>query len=283
MIYISSSSVKSKKIKDSVQQLVNHGFRNIELSGGTELYDCFESDLLKLQEEYELNYLCHNYFPPPADHFVLNLASLNEDVFQKSYQHIKTSIDLSKRLGATKFAFHAGFFIDVQPKQIGKKISRTVLFDKEKSLQRFVSAYDELQEYAKDIELYIENNVYSSTNFHTFKGENIFMLTNYEDYIDLKERIDFNLLLDVAHLKVSSNSLGLDFKHQLSSLIALTDYLHISDNDSYHDENNPISLDSDFLNYLSNLGSKKMSFTLEVYDSIEKILESQDILKSTLN
>lgn len=51
MIYISSSCVKNKTIKESVQELVDSGFKNIELSGGTEYYDGFEDDLLKLKKK----------------------------------------------------------------------------------------------------------------------------------------------------------------------------------------------------------------------------------------
>ncbi len=65
MIYVSSSCIRHKKIKDSVKELAENGFQNIELSGGTQYYNNIESDLLKLKEKYNLNYRCHNYFPPP--------------------------------------------------------------------------------------------------------------------------------------------------------------------------------------------------------------------------
>ena len=70
MIYISTSCVKHRKIKDSVEELALNGFKNIELSGGTEYYENFERDLIELKGEYNLNYRCHNYFPPPKKPFV---------------------------------------------------------------------------------------------------------------------------------------------------------------------------------------------------------------------
>ncbi len=73
------------KIRDSVQELAENGFQNIELSGGTEYYENFERDLIELKGEYNLNYRCHNYFPPPKKPFVLNLASLNDETFQMSF------------------------------------------------------------------------------------------------------------------------------------------------------------------------------------------------------
>ena len=98
MIYISSSCVKHIKIKDAVQDLVNNGFKNIELSGGTEYYNGFEDDLLELKNKYNLNYICHNYFPPPKEHFVLNLASLDDEIYNKTFEHLKNAIELSKKL-----------------------------------------------------------------------------------------------------------------------------------------------------------------------------------------
>ena len=65
MIYVSSSCVRADKIKDSVLTLVENGFRNIELSGGTNYYDGFDQDLLELKEKFDINFQCHNYFPPP--------------------------------------------------------------------------------------------------------------------------------------------------------------------------------------------------------------------------
>jgi sugar phosphate isomerase/epimerase len=141
MIYISSSCVKHKKIKNTVQELVDNGFKNIELSGGTEYYNDFEDDLLKLQKEYNLNYLCHNYFPPPKEHFVLNLASLNDNIHRKSFEHVLKSIDLSSKLGSKKLGIHAGFFIDIKTNEIGKKITKDKLYDKKKSLTSIPSCF----------------------------------------------------------------------------------------------------------------------------------------------
>ena len=82
MIFISTSCIKNNKIRDSVQELAENGFQNIELSGGTKFYENFENDLLELKDRYKLNYRCHNYFPPPKKPFVLNLASLNNETFK---------------------------------------------------------------------------------------------------------------------------------------------------------------------------------------------------------
>jgi len=282
MIYVSSSCVKHKRIKDSVQELAYNGFENIELSGGSEHYEGFEDDLLELQVKYALNYRCHNYFPPPKEHFVLNLASLNDEIYNKSFEHLEQAIELSKKLGAQKFGFHAGFFIDIKVSEIGKKISKENLFDKEKSIQRFCDGFSKLKEFAGDLKLYVENNVFSSTNAQTYEDENIFMLTHSREYKELKSIIDFNLLLDVAHLKVSTKTLGLNFENEFSSMMEQSDYIHISDNDALHDLNHKLQENSDLVELLKKQNLKDRDFTLEVYDELYEISKSYSLLKDIL-
>lgn len=284
MIYISSSCVKNTKIKDSVLELVNNGFVNIELSGGTEYYDGFEEDLFELKDKYNLNYICHNYFPPPKEHFVLNLASLNDTIYQNTLIHLTKTIELSKLLGSKKLAFHAGFFIDIKINEIGKKLSRENIYDRYTSIQRFCEGYNKLKQLADEynIELFIENNVFSSTNYQTFNQENIFMLTNYIEYIELKEKINFNLLLDIAHLKVSTNTQQLNFEKELSNLISATTYIHISDNDGLHDLNNSLKKNSTLIQLLQKFNLKEKDFTLEIYDSISNIKNSYKILQEVI-
>jgi sugar phosphate isomerase/epimerase len=282
MIYVSSSCVKSERINDSVEKLAINGFTHIELSGGTEYYENFESDLLELKDKYNLNYRCHNYFPPPKKPFVLNLASLNNDIFQMSFEHLKKSIALSDRLGAKKFAFHAGFFIDIKLKEIGKKLNRDDLFNKKESVDRFCRAYREISKQVSNVSLYIENNVFSSTNAKTYTGKNPFMMTNFREYQSLREKIDFNLLLDVAHLKVSAETLGLDWKVEFKKMINVSDYIHISDNDGLHDLNHQLTNNSELISMLKQVNTQDKDFTLEVYDRISAIKKSYNILFETV-
>jgi sugar phosphate isomerase/epimerase len=283
MIYISTSCIKNnKKIKTSVEELAINGFSNIELSGGTEPYDQMEYDLLELKDKYNLNYRCHNYFPPPIEPFVLNLASVDEDVYLKTIANLKKSIRLSQKLGATKFAFHAGFFLNISLNEIGKKLTRTSLFDKKVAIELFCERFNELQLFAGKLDLYIENNVYSSSNYNSYDGQTVFMLCNYKDYIDLKQKIAFNLLLDVAHLKVSARTLSLNFESELVNMLKESDYIHISDNDGLHDLNNCLSVNSDLTNLLKQHDLKKKDFTIEVYESMASIKESHDLLREVI-
>jgi len=282
MIYISTSCVTHKKIKDSVQELAMNGFLNIELSGGTEYYDNFEKDLLELKYKYNLKYRCHNYFPPPEKHFVFNLASLNDKVFETSFNHLLKLSALSEVLESNIVSFHAGFYIDIDINEVGKKLSLDKLFCKEKSIERFCKAYKDIKNQKKNLSFYIENNVYSKINSETYNKANPFMMTNFSEYKSLKKKIDFNLLLDLAHLKVSSKTLNTNWEKEFENMMNETDYIHISENDGLSDLNYGLKKSSKLISILTNFKTHDKDFTLEVYDGMSSIKNSYEILSSAV-
>lgn len=284
MIYISTSCTKHSKIIDSIRELNDFGSSSLELSGGTKPYIELDSDLIKAKENLGVDLLLHNYFPPPSEDFVLNLGAANDKVYQQSLEHAKRAIGLSTKIGASKYAFHAGFYIDIKVEEIGKKLSPTDLTDKSKTLDRFCEAHEILvKDAGTDVKLYVENNVFSKSNYDSFEGVNPLMLTSLESYKELQEMIDFNLLLDVAHLKVSCQTLNGDFEHELNVMFNATDYIHVSDNDGTHDTNRPLLKDSLLYRQLSNLSWENKTTTLEVYEDLDLVKTSLENLNTIVN
>lgn len=286
MIYISSSCVRSSAIKDSIIKLVDYGFSAIEFSGGTRLYAEMENDILSLKTERNLNYLCHNYFPPPQQDFVLNIASLNEDIYKRSFDHVVNALKLSQKIGADKFAVHAGFLIDIPLNEIGISIASQRLFDEKKSKERFYSAMAELLSIANEygIKLYVENNVVSEQNYKNFGSVNPFFVCTQADITELKKEVPgIEALIDIAHLKVSCNTLGFNYEEQAKQLIEETDYIHLSDNDGATDSNKEISEDSDTYKILSEINLKGKTITLEIYSGLDKVKESYNSINKLIN
>lgn len=281
MIYVASCCVRAQTIKESVETLAKAGIKNIELTGGTRYYPEYENDLLNLKDKFELNYMVHNYFPPPTESFILNLSSLDDDLYATSITHCKRAIDLCKRLGSSKYGVHAGFLIDFSAQEAGKKIRRRALNNRERSLNRFSDAWRVITDYsANEVEIYIENNVLSLANMQTYEGDNPFLMTDYDGYNELRERMDFNILLDFAHLKVSANSLRLNYKEQVEKLLPLTDYIHVSGNDGLNDQNLGLNTDKETMDILTNSPLSDKTVTLEVYDGIESVLNSYSFLSN---
>ena len=222
----------------------------------------------------------HNYFPPPKEDFVINIASLNTEIYEKSISHCLNSIRLSKKLGADRYSIHAGFLIDPGVKEIGvgKNLKKKQLYDINLATKKMLYSIKLFnKEAGNDLKIYIENNVISKKNYEKYQN-NPFLLTTRNDYENLSKSINFNLLLDVAHLKVSSNTLGRNFKEDLDFLFDKTDYLHLSSNDSLEDTNNNILSDKNLVEFLKVKDLKEKTLTLEVYEDLEKVKEDYNFL-----
>jgi sugar phosphate isomerase/epimerase len=283
MIFVSSSAVKSEKIIDAVKTLADAGFSNIELSGGTKYYEGYSNDLYNLKNDYNLNFLLHNYFPPPRKEFVLNLASLNDEIYYMSMDHVKKAIDLSIHLEAEKYAFHSGFLLDISLNEIGKIISNEKLFDSKRAMDRFINSINELTKYANgEVDLYIENNVISKNNFDSFDKNNPFFFTFADEYFDISKRSEIKPLIDMAHLFVSSNTLELDFEQEFDKLFEQTDYIHLSSNNGDADRNEAFSNNHIILNTLNKYDLSNKTFTLEIYDDLVQIRNSYKLLEKII-
>lgn len=269
-VFVSSACFPEKDLKKIVIRLKDLGYDSIELTGGME----FEADINAIIENIAtkegINIQLHNYSPPVENDFVLNIGSLDPVTFQQSYSHVKSTLNLVDKLRLGKYAVHAGFYIPIESNELGRVIRRRDLYDQNHSYDQFVDVLNEFYlKYPKTF--YIENNVVSHENYNEFKN-NPFMLTCADEYFDLKERVpQLKLLLDLAHLKVSCNTLGLSFHEEVFRLINETDYLHISDNDGLTDSNQGLVRDSEMYEILENaqLGSK--TITLEVYSGEEDL------------
>ena len=91
-----------------LSELLEHGVISVEL-GSTH---CFEDNVIEKLKDSSFTYLVHNYFPPPVNPFVVNLASTNEEIRNRSIQHAKDCISAAAVLGARLYTYHPGFISD---------------------------------------------------------------------------------------------------------------------------------------------------------------------------
>jgi sugar phosphate isomerase/epimerase len=283
-VYVSSSCVRSKKITEAVARLRGMGFRRIEFSGGTDWYPELLEDLAAICGRDELEILFHNYFPPPPRHFVVNLASLRPEIFAQSLDLLSGAVRLSSRTAARLFGFHAGFLVDIDRSEIGHGIARKGLFDRKLAIDVFVRGFSQLAEVGRQcgVRLYIENNVYSARNHAIYGTACPFLLTCYEDYLELRQHCEFDFLLDLAHLKVSCQTLGLGFEEEFSRLAPLSDYWHISENDGQQDSNKAIDASSSILQAIKKYPFRPKIVTVEVGEE-DRLLESVRLVANVLD
>lgn len=286
-IYISSSCVRSSSVPYAVEILASEGFSHIELSGGGAYEEGLLQKLLTLQARYNLTLSAHNYFPPPKDgDFVLNLASLDSEIFTRSVAQIESALRFSHALGCGHFGFHAGFFLPLVPSELGEPSGRQRLkiYDKRACIEQFIKGYKMIETLAEElgITLYIENNVLSIANAAHYGSKELAMLLSFGDFVELERRIACRLLLDVGHLQVSARTLGLDFQAELEQCLRVADYLHLSDNNALSDENAPLTKQSAFLDSIITSHHKDRIYTLEIYRPIREIRQSYELLQEGL-
>ncbi len=113
-LYVSTTFIRDKqKIKVALDILKSEGIKNVEL-GSNHIYER-NFDYIK---NYDFNFLVHNYFPTPKNDFIINIASSNKKIRDRSLNQIKKSIIFLKKVKAKIYTFHPGFISD--PLEVNK-------------------------------------------------------------------------------------------------------------------------------------------------------------------
>lgn len=281
MIYISSGCSQKRNIISCIEEIKSWGYSNIELTGNIENFH--KNNFISFYKEHlegNTNLRTHNYFPAPQKPFVMNFSG-NEDVQEKTINLVKEAWEYSLIFKNKKLGFHAGFRLDPNASDLGRKFKNSDLISKKEALRRMCKNIESITFRS---EVYIENNVYSDLNKKVFGADNPFLLCSYGDYLELNKIVSFNLLLDIGHLKVSCHSLGLDYEKELTQLLEVTNYIHVSDNNGLADENHALQLNSDTYKILKKNKDKLRGtdFTVEVYSGQDDVHETFKALESLL-
>ena len=141
MIYVSTGGFKDQPAWVTSKLFKENNILNIELSGGI----FCENQLTELKKiKNDLNFQIHNYFPPPKDQFILNLASTNEHIVKRSFELIESSLIFCEELNCTNYSFHAGFLLDPKLSDLGNDIKSRSIIQKDKALDLFLERVNKI-------------------------------------------------------------------------------------------------------------------------------------------
>ena len=280
MIYISTGGFRGRTAAAVSAELFGAGVKSIELSG-CEYSPALLSDLQALMQD--VHFQIHNYFPPPADPFVLNLGSLDTLVGERSVAHVEQALEWCVAIGSDRYSFHAGFLLDPKVDELGKRIPSRNLFDREDCIEVFVSRVTRLAEIAEKagVALMIENNVLSARNAAEFSANPLLMCDPQEcQKIMAMMPASVGQLIDVAHLKVSANSLNFDPLTMFEICNERIVGYHLSDNNGLEDSNQPFAEDAWFWPHIKpDVGY----YSVEVYGCTpQHLLQQVNIVRSKL-
>ena len=272
-IYISTCCLKNKNTEQVCENFIKNKIKNIELSYGN-----YDKNIVLYLLKKKVSFLLHNYFPPPKKSFVFNLASPNIKIQKKSINLAIRAINISKKIKSPYYSFHAGYLTDPEVSELGGKIKKKKINDRDLCLKIFLKNINFLSKIAqkKKIELLIENNVIHRNEFNIF-SKNSVLMSEPEEMIYIMKNTDKNvhLLLDVAHLKISSKTLKFDLVLAIKKLNKWVKGYHLSENNGKIDNNKNFRHNSWFWPYIK----KKLNYySLEIYNNkIDKILEQMKL------
>jgi sugar phosphate isomerase/epimerase len=252
-IYVSTTSFQTHHLPEIFALCAADGIDAVELS----VAKSWNLDLLR-RESARRPLLVHNYFPPPAEPFLLNLASQDPANLQRSLDHCFRAIDLSAEFGAPIYAAHGGFGADLGPALLGRPEAQAVLLAEsfapsDRIFTTLVESSRALCAYGRErgVRFLIENNVLSPRN--GVHGRRLIPMAHPDELLSLAQAVgdpDFGFLIDVGHANVSANALRFDRDEMITRLAPHIAAFHLSDNDSIYDQNRPFGRDAWFMRHL---------------------------------
>ncbi len=260
-IYISSVAFLGLEPEDFIGMAKDQNWA-IEFSSGMH----YREDMEEIFLSSGITRMAHNYFPAAKVPFVLNLASSDATIRRNSIEHCLRMLELSKQVEAPFFAAHAGFCIDPNPLELGRKINFNPEFDRNQHKLLFIEAINIILQMAEELEIdfLIENNVIAPFNLIA-DNVNPFLCCTFEEMEWMIKTVDhrrLGILLDTGHLKVSCKTLGLDIVAEMDKILPLIRGLHHSDNDGLSDSNEKLDEDYWFIPFIEK--SKEQVHVIEV-------------------
>lgn len=254
----------------------NNGITKIEFGANVTV-----NSGLEFLSNYDAQFLIHNYFPPPQDSFVLNLASKNENIRNRSIDFVLNALDLSEKISAPFYSVHSGFITD--PTSFGKTSfnfpspdSQTAVFE---SWNYFYSALGLVLEHArkKDINILVENNVCTVDLI----GKLILVKQEeFQELFKIMSHPNLGILLDTGHLNVSACTMGFNKIEFVERIAPYVQAIHIHDNMGIDDTHEPVVEGSWILDVLAHPNLFEATKIIESrFDNIEELRNYYDWLR----
>lgn len=247
-IFVSTACLLgSQSIVSRVTLYKRHGLDAIELGAGISLNKIIPSQI----SEMDCQFLVHNYFPPPVNPFVLNLASSNTNIRQRSIDLVSDAIALTASLGAQFYSVHAGFITDPTSFKNNSFVFLTPTSPDAYrcALSRFTAALEVEIDCAKHfgVGLLVENNLCTTA----LRGK--LLLQTADEFLELFDKIkskNLGILLDTGHLNVTAHTFGFNPMSFVDKVAPYIRAFHVHDNDGISDTHQPIQPDSWVLDVL---------------------------------
>jgi len=240
--YVSTTFAQNgSNINDVLNLCEKHNIHNIELGSN----HAFLVDPVSVIRGRNLNFLTHNYFPPGKDSFVLNIASLDPVVKQKSIDFVLNSIRFTSDVGSMLYTIHPGFLVD--PTKFTSKQNNYDFNFENKNVDDYNKTFNSLLESLSVIYDFAKNNnvkVALETEGSITKSKYLLM-QRPEEFSVLFDKInnhDVLVNLNIGHLLLASNACSFKICDFLDVVKDNVVAMELSHNNGSQDEHKPLVL-----------------------------------------
>jgi sugar phosphate isomerase/epimerase len=284
-IFLSTTfATDGSKISDVLQLCEEHNFFNLELGSN----HAYEEDFERIVGKHAFQYLVHNYFPIPKDSFILNIASMDDGIRQRSINHVFQAIDFSERIGAGLYTFHPGFLTDPLGANLDSKNydfqfndDSLHLDNLSQAFERLVPAITDIIKYSKKKSVQIAIETEGSLNK---KGHLLMQQPReYERFFEQFSPDEIGISLNLGHLNLASKAFGFsrsEFVNLISDYIVAMEMSH---NNGVNDDHLPLVDDQWYWDLILDPQFKKTYKILEFRDAtIKQVRESIELCNRKL-
>ena len=280
-IYLSTTFAKDNTPVSKVLNFCKkNNINNVELGSN----HCFEKNYYKICKKHNLNYLVHNYFPIPKKSFVVNVASLDKKIREKSILHVKKCIRFTKSINSKLYTFHPGFAEDPMSPNYSLKNydfvwSKLKKNNYKKVFKQMIISLKEISTYAKQKSVNIAIETEGS-----FKKKDLLIMQRPKEFIELFKHFkpnDLGINLNIGHLNLASKAFNFSKKNFVKLLSKYIVAIEISHNNGLEDQHLPIKDNQWYLKILKSNDLKNALKILEFRNaSIKQIKKSIKILNN---
>ena len=257
------------------------GIKSIEIGSN----HSFEKNYDYLND-YNFNFIVHNYFPIPKNSFVLNIASFNPEIRLMSINHIKKAIDFCLKIGAGLYTFHPGFLSDPKGSNLAKNNFDFQWDEKQlekashtKAKELMFLALDEVVKYAmsKRIKVAIESEGSVSKKDHLLMQQP----KEYEEFMKNYSVDDIGVNLNIGHLNLAANAFNFNRSDFVDLIQKYIIAMELSHNDGKEDQHLPLESDAWYWNLIKDARFESKHKILEfrntsIHDIAKNILMIQN-------
>ncbi len=277
-LFVSTTFAKDKsKISHVLSICKKKGLNNLELGSN----HTFEKNYLKILKKKNFTYLIHNYFPIPKKSFVVNIASQNKSIRNKSLRHAFKAIRLCKQVDAKLYTIHPGFLEDPISSNLNKDDydfiwkKKKIKSNYSKGFRFMIGSLKQIAKFAKKnkVKLAIETEgSIDKKNFLIMQKPR-----EYSEFFKYFKPSEVGINLNVGHLNLASKAYNfskIKFLNLIKNYIIAIEFSH---NNGVKDQHLPVKSNTWYWSLFNDKRFKKSFKILEFRNTkielIKKIIK----------